>query len=100
MPGIRSLLPLNKNNPFDKFQQGPASENNWSTFGNINHVTDLRNASKGWERTKSAQVSGWRDHALTEKQLLTTLPFVPAFDVARKTMSQCSPLEVMNSLVC
>lgn len=101
----KNLLPLNKNNPFDHFQHVPVSENHSSTARNLKrqqerkNVTGLRNARKECERTKPAQVSGGRDHALTEQQMLTTPPYVPAFDVARKIMSQYSPLEVRNDLV-
>jgi len=89
-----NLLPLNKDNPFDKSQHVPPSESHSSISGILkrqrerSHVTGLRNAGKGWERTKPAHASGARDHALTEEQILTTPPYLPAFDIARKTMGQ------------
>ncbi len=92
-----NLLPLNKDNPFDKSQHIPPSEDNSSSFGSVkrqrewSNVTGQRNARKEWERTKPAQVSSGRDHALTEEQLLTTPPYVPAFDIARKGMGKCCP---------
>lgn len=102
----KNLLALKKDNPFHKFQRAHPSEKSPSTFGYLKRqrersfVPGLRKTGKDCERMKPAQVSSGKDHGLTEEQVLTTPPYIPAFDIARKTMSQYSALEVMHYLIC
>jgi len=102
----KNLLALKRDNPFDKFQLVPSSEKSSLPFEYLkrqrkrSYVTDQRKAGKDCGKTKPAQVSSGKDHALTEEQILTTPPYIPAFDIARKTMSQYSPLKETNCLVC
>jgi len=100
----KNLLSLDKDNPFDISE--PTSEKTSSNGGSRFrqreriYVTDLRKAGEEWEKINPAEVYSGKDHALTEEQVLTTPPYVAAFNIARKAMGQWCPLEVMYDLVC
>ena len=94
----KGLDPLVKENVFDN-QQGNHYQNGGrvSSPGNLRrqrerrYVTDLRKARDEWSKSEDTKkpLNGRGPQALTENQLLITVPDVAAFDLKRKEWSKC-----------